>query len=108
MTPTLAYLEFTSYPQLKLILMSTAAVLGASGLLWKFKSLDAIATWFAQRPRLCGTLLFIFSFAVVALLATRRGIPGAYVHDEFSYLLASDTFAHGRLTNPTPPAWEHF
>ena len=35
-------------------------------------------------------------------------VPLPFLPDDFSLMLACDTFAHGRLTNPTPAMWIHF
>jgi hypothetical protein len=42
------------------------------------------------------------------LLVSISGVPVPQTHDEFGYLLAADTFLHGRISNPTPFSPQHF
>ncbi|MGA2076984.1 MAG: hypothetical protein ABSH52_26130 [Terriglobia bacterium] len=73
-----------------------------------FEACERTFARLAQRRALAILVVGLGSLAARAALFPILPIPKPDGFDEFGYLLLADTFAHGRVTNPTHPMWVHF
>src|SRR6266853_150491 len=80
----------------------------APGKLQSFRSVERWFSLLARRKSLSVLMVGVLVLFSRAALIPLLGIPEPSWHDEFSYLLAADTFAHGRVTNPAHPMAVHF
>jgi tetratricopeptide (TPR) repeat protein len=62
----------------------------------------------SRRWTLSLVAIAVVPLAIRLALLPIHPIPQPKIADEFGYLLVADTFANGRVTNPTPSMWEHF
>ncbi len=89
---------------LALVLALSVPKLGAR---W-FEAIERRFGNLARRRGLSVVVVGLTALALRAALLPILPIPVPGISDEYGYLLLSDTFAHGRLTNPTNPMWVHF
>src|SRR5882672_6151193 len=91
------------------LIMLAVAALAATPIAGKaFSKLGELADALGKRPTFAVLAVALFSFLLSMSVSILVNFPEPVEHDEFSYVLAGETFAHGRLTNPKHPLSEFF
>ena len=73
-----------------------------------FSRVELVFGRLARRRRWAVAAVGTAALLLRLLLLPFCPIPLPFMPGDFSFLLAADTFAHGRLANPTPVMWIHF